>query len=126
MKKKILTLPVFLLALALGGAAQADGDPASGFKVFKKCGACHKIKPGQPSQVGPNLHGLFGREAGTGDFGRYSEAMKASDVVWTEETLAAWLRDPRGFIPGNKMAFPGLKKEEDVRDLIAFLKRATR
>lgn len=126
MNKKILMLSVFLLALALGGAAQAEGDPASGFKVFKKCSACHKTRPGEPSPAGPNLHGLFGREAGTGGFGRYSEAMKASDVVWTEETLAAWLRDPGGFMPGNTMAFPGLKEDEDVRDLIAYLKRATR
>lgn len=127
MTKTLLILPFLVAALAAGAArADGDGDARAGFKVFKKCYACHRVKEGESSQVGPNLHGLFGRQAGTGDFKRYSEAMKNADIVWNEDTLAAYLHDPQAVVPDNKMAFPGLKKDADVRDLIAYLKRATR
>lgn len=125
MLKSLTTATLFALALS-AGAAQAEGSAAEGFKVFKKCYACHKVKESEGGQVAPNLHGVFGREAGAGDFRRYSDALKQSDVVWTEETMAAYLRDPQGFIPGNKMPFPGLDSDEDIRNVIAYLKRATR
>ena len=123
MKKAILAAAA---VLALGaGSAQAEGDAAAGEKVFKKCKACHKVEAGKKSPVGPNLHGLFGRTAGTGDFKRYSSAMKDSGIVWNDETIAAYLKDPKGYIPKNKMAFPGLKKDKDVANVIAYLKEAT-
>ncbi len=83
------------------------------------------MKEGQ-HRVGPSLAGVFGRNAGTAEgFDRYSSAMKDSGVVWSEESLDAYLADPKGYIPGNKMAFRGLRDEEDREDLIAYLKQET-
>lgn len=105
--------------------ALADGDPEQGRRVFARCQACHSLAEGK-SMVGPSLHGLFGRTAGTLEsFPRYSEQLKASGVVWDKETISAYVENPRAFIPGNIMAFPGLRKEEDRANLIAFLERAT-
>ncbi|WP_417513976.1 c-type cytochrome [Minwuia sp.] len=124
MNKKILTMAAMGLALGIG-TAHAEGDPAAGEKVFKKCKICHKVEEGKNSPVGPNLYGIFGREAGKGDFKRYSTALKNSGIVWNEETIAAYLKDPKGYIPKNKMAFPGLKKDKDVENVIAYLKQVT-
>lgn len=123
--KKFFTVAAMAMAVSIG-TAHAEGDAAAGEKVFKKCKACHKVEEGQKSPVGPNLHGLFGRAAGTGDFARYSKAMKDSGIVWNDETIAAYLRDPKGYIPKNKMAFAGLKKDKDVENIIAYLKEATK
>jgi cytochrome c len=113
--------PMALALLAGTGGAHAQGDPAKGEKVFNKCKVCHVLDE-QKNKIGPYLVGIFGREAGTvEDFKNYSDAMKSSGVVWADETLAAYLADPKGYIPGNRMAFPGLKKEEDVQDLLAYL-----
>ena len=113
------------VALAMGtGAAQAAGDADAGAKVFKKCAICHSLEAGK-KKVGPTLHGVFGRDAGTLEGFRFSKAMTASGVTWSDETIAAYLKDPRGYIPKNKMAFPGLKKQADVDNIIAFLKRET-
>jgi cytochrome c len=109
-------------ALALASsAALAQGDAAQGEKVFNKCKACHAVDEPQ-NKVGPHLVGVFGREAGSVEGFRYSDAMKESGVTWNEETIAAYLADPRGYIKGNRMAFAGLKKEEEIADLIAYLK----
>lgn len=109
--------------IAWAGPALAQGDAAQGEKVFAKCKACHALEAGK-NKVGPSLHGLFGRVAGTGEGFRYSDAMKGSGLVWDETTLAQYLADPKGFLPRNKMAFPGLKKPEDIADVIAYLKEA--
>lgn len=112
-------------ALALsGGVALADGDPEDGEKVFNKCRACHTADEAQ-NKVGPHLVGLFGRQAGSVEDFRYSPAMKESGITWNEETLAAYLADPRGYVKGNRMAFVGLRDEEEIADLIAYLKEAT-
>jgi cytochrome c len=109
-------------ALALASsAALAQGDAAQGEKVFNKCKACHAVDEPQ-NKVGPHLVGVFGREAGSVEGFRYSDAMKESGVTWNEETIAAYLADPRGYIKGNRMAFVGLKKQADIADLIAYLK----
>lgn len=112
-------------ALALSGSvALADGDPEDGEKVFNKCRACHTADEAQ-NKVGPHLVGLFGRQAGSVEDFRYSPAMKESGVTWNEDTLAAYLADPRGYIKGNRMAFVGLRDEEEIADVIAYLKEAT-
>lgn len=111
--------------LVTGDAALAQGDAAAGERVFARCGACHVVDQEQ-NRVGPHLVGLFGREAGSVEsFGRYSDAMKDADITWDEETVKQYVKDPRGYIPGNIMAFPGLKDEEDLENLIAYLKEAT-
>ena len=106
--------------------AQADGDADNGAKIFRRCQACHTVEADK-NRVGPSLHNIMGREAGTLEsFKRYSPAMKASDIVWNDETLHAYLENPRDYIPKNSMAFPGLRKESDRDDVIAFLERASK
>ena len=112
-------------ALALAStAALAQGDPAQGERVFNKCKACHAVDEPQ-NKIGPHLVGVFGRQAGSVEDFRYSDALKESGVTWNDETLAQYLADPRGYIKGNRMAFVGLKDEEEVTDLIAYLKEAS-
>lgn len=106
--------------MATAGTALADGDAAAGKKVFNKCKVCHTLEAGV-NKVGPSLAGVVGRPAGTIEEFSYSDAMKNSGVTWDEESLDKYLADPKGFIPGNKMAFVGLKKEDDREDVIAYL-----
>jgi cytochrome c len=106
------------------GSASAAGDAAKGEKVFAKCKACHTTEAGK-NRVGPSLAGLFGRTAGTVEGYKYSDSMKGSGIVWSDETVSQYLEAPKTFMPGNKMAFPGLKKPEDRDDVIAYLKQAT-
>ena len=112
-------------ALTLGSSVVlAQGDAEKGETVFNKCKACHSVEEPK-NKIGPYLVGVFGRPAGSVEGFKYSPAMKDSGVTWTEETLAAYLADPRGYIKGNRMAFAGLKSHEDIVDLIAYLKQAT-
>ncbi|MCT7377644.1 c-type cytochrome [Chelativorans salis] len=107
-------------------ALAQEGDPAAGKTVFNKCRACHEAETDR-NKVGPSLLGVIGRTAGTLESfqSRYSPAMKEAGeqgLVWDEENLAAYLRDPKGFMPGNKMAFAGLKSDEDIANVTAYLK----
>jgi cytochrome c len=100
----------------------AAGDPAAGEKVFRKCKACHTAEKGGPNRVGPNLYGIVGQStASVADFS-YSSAMAEHGGTWTEARLDAYLADPKGVVPGTKMAFVGLQKEADRLDVIAYLK----
>ena len=110
------------------GAAQAQmpaGDAAKGEDVFKKCTACHSIEAGK-HKVGPSLHGVVGRQAGSTDFARYV-GLKGADIVWTEENLYEYLADPTAFVksktqnPRSGMAYK-LPKPEERADVIAYLK----
>jgi cytochrome c len=106
-------------------AASANVDAQNleeGAEVFKKCRACHQVGENAKNLVGPKLNGLFGRKAGSIEGFNYSDANKNSGVVWDEKTFANYVKDPRTAMPGNKMAFAGVKDEKDVADLIAFLK----
>lgn len=105
-----------------GGGALAQGDPEEGKKVFRKCAVCHTTEEGK-HKIGPSLHGVFGREAGTVEgFRQYSPAMKKSKVTWNEENLDKYLENPRKFIKGGRMIFPGLKSKEERDNVIAYLK----
>ena len=115
---------VAVLTLASGHAYGAEGDPAKGEKVFRKCKACHALEAGK-NKVGPSLAGIFGRTAGSVEGFKYSDAMKESGVVWDDATIDEYMVKPKDFIPGNKMTFAGLKKEKDRVNLIAYLKEAT-
>ena len=122
---QLLVLPLAIAgtSVAMTGGALA-GDAAKGEKVYRKCKACHALEPGK-NKIGPTMHAVFGRTAGSVEGFKYSKAMKESGIVWDETTIAAYLADPKGYIPKNRMAFAGLKKEKDRDDLIAYLKEAT-
>jgi cytochrome c2 len=102
--------------------ALASGDVAAGEKVFKKCKACHVVDA-EKHKTGPHLVNIMGRTAGSADgFKKYSDAMKSSGIVWNEETLDAYLENPKAYVKGTRMAFAGLRKEEDRVNVIAYLK----
>lgn len=120
----VFTAACLTVALALASSAAAAQELEKGERVFKKCQACHALAPGEHTDKGPSLHGIFGRKAGTAEGYAYSEAMKAADVVWSEETLDAFLTDAQGVVPGNTMNFSALRKPEDRPAVIAYLRQA--
>ncbi|WGM39417.1 cytochrome c family protein [Caulobacter sp. NIBR1757] len=111
--------------LATLPAPYNTGDLAAGKQAFALCQSCHTITDGGPDKTGPNLHGVFGRVAGTHGTFKYSDALKAAGFTWDAEKLDAWLANPKTFLPGNRMTFVGLKDETKRRDLIAYLKVET-
>ena len=122
----------FLAAASLAFADQSlgDGDAANGEKLFNgflKCGGCHSLEP-NVTKVGPSLAGIFGQRAGTVEgFDRYSEAMIDSGVIWNEESLDAFLKAPKKFIPGNSMLMASyydfeVGSAQHRADVIAYLK----
>ena len=122
MIKQIFTGVAALAAFST--PAFADGDAEEGKKVFRKCQACHQVGEDAKNRVGPILNGIIERQAGTLEDFKYSDGMTEAGeegLIWTHETLAEYLRKPREFIPGNKMTFAGLRKEEEVEDVITYL-----
>ena len=120
-------LSVAVLGLSFGIALTAQslaGDAAAGGNVFKKCKSCHAAGEGATNKVGPVLNNLLGRTAGTAPGFRYSKAMAEAGkkgLVWQQDTLSDFLHGPKAFVKGTKMAFAGLKKQEDIENLIAYL-----
>ena len=110
-----------LVIAGLACSAQADGDPEEGKKVFKKCAACHAIEEGK-NKVGPAMFGVWERPAGAVEGFKYSQPMAEAGYTWDEEHLAGFLAAPKKYLPGTKMTFPGVKKEEQLADLLAYLK----
>lgn len=96
-------------------------DYKGGERVFKQCATCHRLDPAEGHRVGPNLHGFFGREAGTLDDFKYSKALKEADFVWTPAEVDAWLSSPKKYLPGNRMSFAGVPRESQRNDVIAYL-----
>jgi cytochrome c len=111
-----------MVLIAGATVAHADGDPAKGAKVFKQCMPCHRIGPGAQALVGPPLNGIVGAKAGEVPDYAFSDALKNSGLTFDEATLAKWLRNPRELVPGNRMTFAGLKKDDDIANVIAYLK----
>jgi cytochrome c len=100
-------------------------DLENGAAHFSLCRSCHTITKGGANMTGPNLYGVFGRRAAAKADYSYSEALKAKGLTWDADTLNQWLSGPQAFVPGTKMAFPGLKDETDRRDVIGYLKVAS-
>lgn len=132
MKSAMRGLAAVVLALSFSSAALAadweGGDATKGAKVFKKCQACHTVEKDGPNRVGPNLYNIMDRGVAAHPDYNYSKSMKefaASGAKWNEETLFQYLEKPRAMVPGTNMSFAGLKKEEDRKDLLAYLETAT-
>jgi cytochrome c len=110
-------------AVLFAAPAHAAGDAAAGEKVFAQCKACHENEKGV-NKIGPTLKGVVGRKTASVPDYKYSAAMTAKGAagqVWDEVTLTEYLPNPKAFVPGTKMAFGGLKKPEDVANIIAYL-----
>ena len=117
--KQILMKAITILAIST--TVYAEENLEKGKKVFRKCKACHSIEEGK-KKLGPSLFGIFGREAGAVEGFRYSKPMAAADFVWNEETLNNFLKNPKKYMKGTKMSFPGVRKEADMANLLAYLK----
>ena len=111
-------------ATLVAAAAHAEPDLEAGAKLFNQCKACHQIGEDARNRVGPHLNELNGRVAGSVEGFRYSKPMAkagADGLIWTDETLDAFLEDPKSYIPKTKMSYRGMKDAEDRADLIAYL-----
>jgi cytochrome c len=115
---------VFTAALLLAGLSQAQAqDAAAGEKVFAQCRACHQIGESAKNAVGPVLNGLIGRHSGSVEGYNYSPANKNSGITWDEATFREYIQNPKAKIPGTKMIFAGVKDEQKINDLVAYLKQ---
>jgi cytochrome c len=115
--KTIGTIALTLIAMP---AVAQQGDAKRGEKVFDTCRACH-APDGKTNEIGPALQGVFNRKAGERDDFRYSPAMKKSGIVWTPQTLDAFLSDPQKAVPANRMPFAGLPDARERADVIAYM-----
>ena len=120
-----MRLTTFLLITLTAGSALA-ADPVLGKRQFAPCSACHTVDAGGPDKIGPNLHGVFGRTAGTKPGYSFSAAMKKAGFAWDEEKVAAFITNPPKFVTGTKMAFAGVPTDAARDNIIAYLKEATK
>jgi cytochrome c len=126
MRNMQLAVIVTLITIALPDRATAEpGNVARGERVYRACVACHSLELNR-NMTGPSLAEVWNRKSGSlASFPRYSPALKSAGIIWTDETLDEWIKDPQHFIPGNTMTFPGIKDARQRADLLVFLKDAT-
>ncbi|MDO8978166.1 MAG: cytochrome c family protein [Afipia sp.] len=117
-----LVAALALAAVSFATSATAQ-DVAAGEKSYNKCRACHQVGETAKNSVGPELNGLFGRKSGSVAGYNYTDANKNSGITWDDAVFADYIKDPKAKIPGTKMAFAGIKKEDEIKDLTAFLKQ---
>jgi cytochrome c len=124
MRIVFLTLSVLTASISQAVTTQAWAQSAeAGERVYAQCRACHQVGEGARNLVGPQLNGMFGRKSGTIAGYSYTDANKNANITWDEKTFSEYIVDPRGKIPGTKMAFAGVKNPQQVTDLIAYLKQ---
>jgi cytochrome c len=122
---RILPLAIAMLLLTGWRTMAEPGDVARGERVYRACVACHSLEPNR-NMTGPSLAELWNRRSGSlASFPRYSPALKSAGILWNDDTLDQWIKDPQHFIPENTMTFPGIKDARQRADLLAFLKDAT-
>jgi cytochrome c len=114
-------LTVVIAMIATSTAASVAQDAEKGKTVFNQCMICHSIGPGAQNKIGPELNGLDGRKAGTVANFSYSDANKNSGIVWNEASFKDYIKDPRAKVPGTKMVLAGVKNEQQVNDLWAYI-----
>ena len=126
--RNLLAVGTFLAIAPFATAQAQSGDAEAGRRVFNQCSACHTINQGGANRVGPNLHGVIGRKAGAVEGFRYSANLKQlgeNGHVWNEETLRPYLTNPKAVAPQGTMAFPGIRNEQQLNDVIAYVKQAS-
>lgn len=132
MRLTALAVPALLAASFVAAApAFAAGDADAGKKIFTRCMVCHEAPTTDKDKIGPSLHGVIGRTAGSlpSFQAKYSDAMKkagAGGLVWDEANIAAYIKAPKVKVPGNKMAFAGLKDDVEIANVIAYLEAAAK
>jgi cytochrome c len=120
-KQTMKRLTLSALAVIVSSAAALAQDAAAGKASFAKCLACHAVGEGAKNKVGPVLNGIDGRKSGTAEGYSYSDANKNSGITWNKDQFLDYIKDPKAKIPGTKMVFAGIKKENEAADLWAFL-----
>jgi len=118
----LLAIVALIGQSAASNAGVMTGNAQHGATIFKQCAACHRIGPHARNSVGPVLTGVVGRHAATFPGYSYSSGMKKSGIVWSETELGKFLHAPRKLVPGTKMGFVGLQRDQDIADVIAYLK----
>ena len=119
--KKLTLNALLVIATSAAASSALAQDVAAGKTSFNKCMACHSIGEGAKNKVGPELNGLDGRKSGTAEGYSYSDANKNSGITWNAEQFKEYIKNPREEIPGTKMAFPGIKNENEINNLWAFV-----
>jgi cytochrome c len=116
---------VMLVLIAPYRAAAEPGNAARGERMYRACVACHSLEPNR-NMTGPSLADIWNRKSGSlASFPRYSPALKSAGIIWNDDTLNEWIKDPQHFIPGNTMTFAGMKDARQRTALLAFLKEAS-
>jgi cytochrome c len=114
---------VLVTAITAAASAAHAQDVTNGEHSFAKCMPCHSIGPGAQNKVGPQLNGLDGRHSGTAPDFNYSAANKDSGIVWNEATFKEYIKSPQAMIPGTKMTFAGIKNDQEINDVWAYIKQ---
>nr|WP_233411029.1 c-type cytochrome [Rugamonas sp. CCM 8940] len=116
-----MTTPSHAAGTGAAGGAKPSGNAVAGKAAFNKCASCHQTGPSARGGFGPQLNGIVGRRAGATDYA-YSAAMKKSNIVWNEVALAAFIKAPSEVVPDTKMRFWGIGNEQQIADLLAYLR----
>jgi cytochrome c len=124
MTKRLMTMTaIAVVSIAATATVAAAQDVAAGQHSFNKCLPCHAIGPDAENKIGPELNGLDGRHSGTAPNYSYSDANKNSGIVWGEATFKEYIKDPVAVVPGTKMTFLGIKNDQEINDLWAYVKQ---